>query len=154
MANQIEQAAQRAHEVFIDKQVLACSQAVMLGIQETFGPRDPLLLRAVGILSGGSRAGSLCGALQGGLVALGMYFGPPEDKMDDLEALAQSFIPAKKLYAEFADKFGSRLCRDITRTDFDVPHQRQAWLDRGGWEECARLVRETTAIVASLIAQK
>lgn len=154
MANQVEGASQRAYEVFSNKQVLACSQAVMLGIQETFGPRYPLLLKAVGILSGGSRAGSLCGALQGGLLALGMYFGPPEDKMGDLEALVQSFIPAKRLYAEFTNRFGSRLCREITRTDFDVPQQRQAWLDRGGWEECARLVRETTAIVAALIAQK
>jgi C_GCAxxG_C_C family probable redox protein len=154
VASQVERASQRAYEVFLRKQVLGCSQAVMLGIQETFGPRDPLLLKAVGILAGGSRAGSLCGALQGGLLALGMYFGPPEDKMGDLEALAQSFIPAKRLYAEFTGRFGSRLCRDITRADLDVPHQRQAWLDRGGWEECARLVRETTGIVASLIVEK
>ncbi len=68
-------------------------------MQERLGKVDPLMLKAVGPMAGGSRMGSLCGALQGGILALGMLYGAEGDAMSSLEALVgilsarETFVP-------------------------------------------------------------
>jgi C_GCAxxG_C_C family probable redox protein len=123
-------------------------------MQERLGKVDPLMIKAVGPMAGGSRVYSLCGALQGGLLALGMLYGPEAEQMASLEALVESFEPVKRLYREFEKAFGSRLCHEITKGDFNIPGERQKWLDRGGMEECSRLCGTAVRILFSIIKEK
>ncbi|MCX5909298.1 MAG: C-GCAxxG-C-C family protein [Deltaproteobacteria bacterium] len=123
-------------------------------MQEKLGKVDPLMLKAVGPMAGGSRVGSLCGALQGGILALGMLYGPEGEKMGSLEALQESFQPVKRLYREFDKAFGSRLCPEIIHADLNIPEERQRWVDRGGREECARLCGTTVRILFNIIKEK
>jgi len=123
-------------------------------MQERLGKVDPLMLKAVGPMAGGSRAGSLCGALQGGILTLGMLYGAEGEAMGSLEALVESFQPVKRLYQEFEKAFGSRLCHEIIHANTDIPEERQKWIDRGGLEECARLCGNTIRILFRIIQEK
>jgi C_GCAxxG_C_C family probable redox protein len=123
-------------------------------MQERLGKVDPLMLKAAGPMAGGSRAGSLCGALQGGILALGMLYGAEGEAMGNLDALVESFQPVKRLYQEFEKAFGSRLCHEIIHANNDIPEERQKWIDRGGLEECARLCGETVRILFRIIREK
>jgi hypothetical protein len=123
-------------------------------MQERLGKVDPLMLKAVGPMAGGSRAYSLCGALQAGILTLGMLYGPEGEDMGNLEALVNSFQPVKRLYQEFEKAFGSRLCHEIIKADNNIPEERQRWIDRGGLQECARLCAETVRILFRIIQEE
>lgn len=128
---------------------VSCAQTVLLAIQEVFGPKDELLIKAVGPLAGGGRSYSLCGALLGGLIALGMKFG--SEKLNDIDSLIRSYDPGKELYRKFEKEFGSRYCIGIIGFDLNNPNDRQRWLDSGGWEKCAKLCGKTARIVAEIV---
>jgi hypothetical protein len=105
-------------------------------MQERLGRVDELMIKAVGPMAGGSRMGSLCGALQAGILTV------------------ESFQPVKQFYQEFEDAFGSRFCPEIIRADLDVPEERKQWVDRGGKRECAELCGRTVRILFGIIGEK
>lgn len=147
----VNEAERRAYTYLSTRRTVACSQTVLLAIQEVFGVRDDLMVKAAGPLAGGSRAYSLCGALIGGALALGMFFG--SEKLNDIDALIKSYGPVKEYYRRFEGEFGSRYCIAIIGYDLNNPNERQKWLDSGGWEKCSRLCGKAARIVAEIITQ-
>jgi C_GCAxxG_C_C family probable redox protein len=123
-------------------------------MQERLGKVDPLMIKAVGPMAGGSRVGSLCGALQAGVLTLGMLYGAEEEKLASQEALVESFQPVIGFYREFEKAFGSRNCPEIIHADLNNPEERKKWVDRGGLEECARLCGRTVRILFEVIREK
>jgi len=115
---------------------------------------DELMIKAVGPMAGGSRMGSLCGALQAGLLSLGMLYGAEGEKLGSQEALVDSFQPVKRFYQEFEKAFGSRLCPEIIHANLEVPEERQKWVARGGKQECARLCGKTVRILFDIIRER
>ena len=109
------------------------------------------MIKAVGPMAGGSRVGSLCGALQGGILTLGMLYGAEGEESSSQEALVESFQPVKRFYREFEKAFGSRNCPEIIHADLENPEERKKWVDRGGPEECARLCGQTVRLLFSII---
>jgi C_GCAxxG_C_C family probable redox protein len=123
-------------------------------MQEFLGKIDPLMIKAVGPMAGGSRTGSLCGALQAGILTLGMLYGAEGENMGSQEALVESFQPVKRFYREFEKAFGSRNCPEIIHADLENPAERKEWVDRGGPQKCARLCGETVRLLFPLIREK
>ncbi len=123
-------------------------------MQECLGKADPLMIKAVGPMAGGSRVGSLCGAVQAGVLTLGMLYGAEGEKLSSQEALVESFQPVIRFYREFEKAFGSRNCPEIIHADLNNPEERQKWVDRGGLEECARLCGRTVRILFEVIREK
>jgi len=115
---------------------------------------DPLMIKAVGPMAGGSRVGSLCGALQAGVLTLGMIYGADGEKLGSQEALVESFQPVIRFYREFEKAFGSRNCPEIIHADLNNPEERKRWVDRGGLEECARLCGQTVRLLFAVIGEK
>jgi len=151
-ADVVDEAERRAYNYLSTRKTLSCSQTVLLTIQEVFGVRDDLMVKAVGPLAGGSRIYSLCGALIGGAIALGMFFG--SEKLDDFDALVKSYEPIKDYYRRFEREFGSRYCIAIIGYDLNNPNERQRWLDSGGWEKCSRLCGKAARMVAEIIVSR
>lgn len=145
----LAEAEKRGYEYLRDKKVQACSQTVLLVIQELFGPRDDLMVKASGPLAGGSRYYSLCGALLGGALALGMKYG--SEQLDSLDALIESYEPVKELYRRFEEWFGSRYCIGIIGFDLNNPVDRKRWVETGGPEKCAKLAGKTARIVGEIM---
>ena len=123
-------------------------------MQECLGKVDPLMIKAVGPMAGGSRVGSLCGAVQAGVLTLGMLYGAEGEKLGSQEALVESFQPVIRFYREFEKAFGSRNCPEIIHADLNNPEEREKWVDRGGLEECARLCGRTVRILFEVIGEK
>ena len=115
---------------------------------------DPLMIKAVGPMAGGSRVGSLCGALQAGVLTLGMLYGADGEKLGSQEALVESFQPVIRFYREFEKAFGSRNCPEIIHADLNNPEERKRWVDRGGLEECARLCGQTVRLLFAVVEEK
>ena len=112
---------------------------------------DDLMIKAVGPMAGGSRVRSLCGALQAGVLTLGMLYGTEGEDLSSQEALVESFQPVKQFYKDFEKAFGSRLCPEIIHADLEVPEERKAWIDRGGKHECALLCDKTVRLLFDII---
>jgi len=123
-------------------------------MQENLGRVDELMIKAVGPMAGGSRMGSLCGALQGGILTLGMLYGAEGENLGSQEALVESFQPVKRFYREFEKAFGSRLCPEIIQANLDNPEERKRWVERGGKRECALLCGQTVRILFDIIREK
>ena len=123
-------------------------------MQESLGRVDELMIKAVGPMAGGSRMGSLCGALQAGILTLGMLYGAEGENQGSQEALVESFQPVKQFYQEFERAFGSRLCPEIIHANLDVPKERKRWVERGGKRECALLCGQTVRILFDIIGEK
>ena len=149
-----KKAEELAYDYLSKKKTVSCATTVLLSIQEIFGPKDELLLKAASIMAGGSRSESLCGALAGGVLALGMRCGLEREKFGDIDALVEGYQPIMEYYRKFEAEFGSRYCYEIIQSDLSNPEQRQKWLERGGWEECSQLVGKASGIVADIMLNR
>jgi AraC-like DNA-binding protein len=97
--------------------------------------------------------GDSCGALVGGMMALGLVFG--RQKIEDLAERDSSFAAARTLYTRFREEFGSCLCRDVMTRQlgrfYDLATEYQQFQQAGGYERCSRVVAKTARMAADLI---
>jgi len=144
-----------------------CSQSVLLALQEAFDIGDQESFRAATVLSGGvARRGETCGALLGGLMALGLVYG--RDDIRDTQAYRDAMKPANEIVDEFKRRLGeafgfdepldSTICRDIQRRiygrsfDLNNPEDYPMFIEAGGHGDdgCPK----TCAIAAEVTAEK
>jgi len=144
-----------------------CSQSVLLALQEAFEICGLESFRAATVLSGGvARRGETCGALLGGLMALGLVCG--RDDIRDTQAYRDAMRPANEIVDKFKkrlmEEFGfeepleSTICRDIQRHiygrsfDLNDPEDYPLFLEAGGHgdEGCPK----TCAVAAKVTAEK
>jgi C_GCAxxG_C_C family probable redox protein len=106
-----EQLSQKAAAYF--KGGYNCAQSVLLALSEHISPQsknEVIPKIAAGFGSGVGGCGSICGALVGGVMAIGIEYGSNDaDPKKRLEAGKY----AKKLYSQFEAQHGCVLCRDL-----------------------------------------
>lgn len=124
-----------------------CSQSVLLALQEAFDTGNMESFKAATVLSGGvARKGETCGALIGGLLALGLVIG--REDMTDTQTYRDAMKPSDEIIKEFQKRlqetFGftepleTTICRDIQKKiygesyDLTDPVSYKAFLDAGG----------------------
>ncbi len=128
-------------------QYSGCSQSVLLALQEGLGIGDQESFKAATVLRGGvARRGETCGAILGGLMALGLVAG--RDDIKKYEQYANAMRIADELCEEFQarleEEFGfeaplnSVLCSEIQRNIYGKsftlknPEERDEFLAAGG----------------------
>jgi len=131
-----------------------CSQCVLLALQEHLKIGNEATFRAASPLAAGvALMGDSCGALLGGMMALGLAFG--REKVDDFGALAASALKARALYARFQQEFGSCLCRDVMAAQlgrfYDLATEYEAFQAAGGYDHCPKVVGKTARMAAEVI---
>lgn len=91
-----------------------CPQCVLASIQETVGIIDDQTIKAShGLSGGGGLLGEgVCGALTGGLLALGAKYGRDRNKLDRGRYL-NNFKKAKELSVRFQEEFGGLTCKQL-----------------------------------------
>ena len=101
---------------------LNCAESVLRGV--CFGQGIELAgqarMMATPFGGGIGRSEDTCGALIGGVLAIGVALGrtlPEEDRLRSYEA-------AGKLYQAFQARFGSTCCKVLNRSDFKTPEHR------------------------------
>jgi C_GCAxxG_C_C family probable redox protein len=144
-----------------------CSQSVLLALQEELGIGDLESFKAATVLSGGvARRGETCGALLGGLMALGLVCG--RELITDTQAYRNAMIPANEIIEEFKTRLqqefrfntplSSTLCLEIQEKiygkSFNLRNSQdyQLFLESGGHSNqgCPKVC----AVAAKVTAEK
>ncbi len=96
-----------------------CTQAVLAALQDYFEGIDDEVFKASHPLAGGGAlcGDGTCGALVGGIAAIGSYFGRSKEdyskKDPDGNDWMNSSAIAKKLREKFIEEYGSVICNDV-----------------------------------------
>lgn len=98
----------------------SCPQCVLATLHETLNIGDPVTIQAADALAGGCALSTqgTCGALSGGLLAIGSIVGRTYEDFSKGEFRRRVFQYAKKLYDKFIEEYGSPLCKDVQKKIF------------------------------------
>jgi len=110
---------------------------------EEFGLGNTEMVKGLSAFPGFGASGWICGAVSGGLFALGLYFG--SDDITDYDATGRAISAARKFLPRFEQIFSSILCPKIQE---DVifgrymdarasPENMEAFKREKGYAKCA-----------------
>jgi len=126
-----------------------CAESVLMSLAESISVRSELIPKIATPFGGGiGRRGSVCGALTGGVIAIGLKFGRSEAK--DTERREESYEKALELFKRFEKEFGSALCYDLIKLDLTTPEGRDK-IKAVRLEKCVSFVRSAAANAARLM---
>lgn len=140
----VQLAVDRAENLF-DKHKLCCSEALLVVMNQAFGgglSSEAALQIGSAFCHGMGGAGCSCGAMSGGVAALGVFLGP--HSKDGLRKKKFEKI-VRKLHDQFRERNRVACCRVLTKK---VKHDRKAHhascldLTSGGAELAVRLLLE------------
>jgi C_GCAxxG_C_C family probable redox protein len=130
-----------------------CAQSVLLAMQEHYDTKSEVIPKIASAFGGGvGRCGSLCGALTGAVMAIGIEHGTNGrgvEKRGQVSRLAQRF------YEQFTKDLGTPFCRELIGYDLTKPEEldkaeRLKVLD----EKCEGFVKKAVEILLSLETQR
>lgn len=118
-----------------------CSQSVLLTMFEHWGCNSGLIPKvATAFGSGMGRCGSVCGALTGGLMAIGVKYGTNEPSA---EKRTQAYKIAEELYRTFEKQNGTVMCRELIGFDLSDEKQRSRAVEEDVFEmKCSLLLEK------------
>lgn len=126
-----------------------CAQSVLLALSQHWRIADDLIPRiATGFGGGIGRCGSVCGALTGGVMAIGIKYGTNEPSGDKRK---KAYELARDLLRRFQRKHGSVSCRELIGYDLSDPDQLAKAHESNVLEEkCPVYIREIVQAVLEL----
>ena len=135
-----------------------CSRCVVRALQEHLDLGDGSVWQASTPLAGGiAMMGDTCGALLGGLVAIGLVTATQD--MEDEAALFSSMGQGYRFFRKFVRKMGSSRCRDIQTArlgffvDLTDPDAYERAKKAGVYDVCGKHVGETARLAAEFILE-
>jgi C_GCAxxG_C_C family probable redox protein len=133
----------------------SCAQAVCSALAEQMGVDYQTAVRVSSGFGGGMGLGSACGAVTGGIMAIGLKYGGP-DRTAQMQAV--------KVVREFADRFRAQHksinCTDLIGVDLSkidlskpdtIDDAYKAALAKNAFAVCPGLVRDAATIVNTLL---
>ncbi|HJK02137.1 MAG TPA: C-GCAxxG-C-C family protein [Methanocorpusculum sp.] len=131
-----------AEELFSSGQFY-CSEIVIKIIRDTFCPSisDEIIAIASGFPIGIGGGGCTCGAVSGGVMALGLIFGrtKPEEKVQSAKCMRY----ARELHDRFQKENKAICCRILTKNMLANSEEHK--------KQCAKLISEVVEIVTEII---
>ncbi len=142
-----DQAAQRSGELF--NQGLCCSESVLQAVAESRGIQSELIPKiATGLCGGISRSGNICGAVSGGVLAIGLCFGRSQPGQSPEENVRR----VRAFLAECEQRFGSTNCEKLIGCRLDTPEGQQFFKEHNLREKCAGFTREAARMASEALA--
>jgi C_GCAxxG_C_C family probable redox protein len=98
---------------------------------------------ATGFCSGMARTGGMCGAVSGGILAIGLLLGRdvPADPIDPCYQAVRQFCE------QFRTRFGSLSCLELTGVHLGTPEGQAVFKEKRKIEACTRYVGEAAGMV-------
>ncbi len=130
-----------------------CAETVLLSVAGLFSPpggREPDLPLATGFGGGIARTGRTCGALTGGVLALGYLFGRVDP--DDKESYARVAELSRDVLREFSGEFGSTECEDLL--GFNVENGRPPEGESARRARCAQYIERAAELFARRVQRE
>ena len=151
LLNKIEETA---HDY--EKEFHGCSRCVFKALQDHLDLGDGTSLKASTPLAAGiAMRGETCGALIGGLLAVGIVTA--KEDLKDTNALNSSLAAGFRLAKKVEKEFGTTNCTKI-QTDrlgrfysLADPEQYKAFIEAGGYVECPKVVAKIARMTADFI---
>jgi len=141
-----------------------CSQCTLAGIFDALDVQnDEIFKAATGLADGvGLTGDGHCGALSGGVLAIGYFFGRNKEDFSDMMKLLKANLLSKKLHDRFVKKYGTCRCADLQKSFFGRfynlynPEEMMAAMKAGLLETCSTVVGEVASMTTEIIldAQK
>jgi C_GCAxxG_C_C family probable redox protein len=132
----------------------SCSQSVFSAFAEAEGIDLELALGiSTSFGAGMARLGDTCGAVTGGLMALGLKF--PRLAAEDEEAKEKNYRLVHEFVERFNERFEHGMCRDLLGFDPGSPEASQRFADEPElMKRCAGFVREAAEIIEEIIERE
>lgn len=129
----------------------SCSQAVFGRFAEENGlDYDTALKIASGFGAGMARNEEVCGAVTGGMMALGLRYGRTSDT--DSSATYDTYEKVNELTKRFVRENGSYICKNLLGgIDLKTDQGQAEYAERGLIKVCERCVKSAERIVESLM---
>jgi C_GCAxxG_C_C family probable redox protein len=150
--NHMGRIAETAEKRFIEG--YSCSQSVFSAFAEAEGlDLDLALSISTSFGAGMARLGDTCGAVTGGLMALGLKF--PRLVADDEAAKEKNYRLVQEFVGRFKGKFEHGMCRDLLGFDPGSPEASQRFASEPELEKrCAGFVRMAAEIIEEIVARE
>ena len=139
-----------------DRVYEGCSRSVLQALQDHLHLGDGETLKASTALAGGiARMGETCGALTGGIMAIGLVLG--REELDNIQAYRDTMEASYELYNRFKQEMGSTICFEIQKTlfgrcfDFKKDEEAEEWYKTEGLEKCPMVCAIGARIAADII---
>ncbi|MEM3459305.1 MAG: C-GCAxxG-C-C family protein [Candidatus Bathyarchaeia archaeon] len=128
-----------------------CAQSVLLTIFEHWNIKSDLVPKiATGFGGGIGRCGSVCGALAGGVMAIGAKYGTNEPSP---EKRLKTYELANEFYKKFEKQHGSVLCRELIGYNLSNPKElKKAQQSKVFEKKCVNFVRTVVETLIELDA--
>lgn len=122
---------------------LNCAESVLRGVCFAQGIELPDIAKKMPMPFGGGvgRAEDLCGALAGGVLAIGADIGRTRAEGDKL----RSYNAAGELHKKFLESSGSTSCKVLNKSDFKSPEHRV---------RCSRFVEECARFTIDILRKE
>lgn len=138
-----------------------CSQCSLSGVFDALGvENDDIFKAATGLADGVGLSGDgHCGALSGGVLAIGYFFGRAKEDFGDMMKLVKGNLLSKKLHDRFVEKYGACRCADLQNSFFGRfynlydPEEMKAAVKAGMLDTCSTLVGEVARMTTEIILE-
>ena len=151
MKRQSSQFAEKAANYF--KQDYNCAQSVLVTMQEYYGIHKNRLIPKIATAFGGGigRSGSLCGALTGAIMAIGLKHGTNSTALVEKE---KAYKIALEFYDQFAKTCGSPFCRELIGYNLtDAEDLKRMRKSNVRVKKCTHFVKKAVDILIDLEVQ-
>jgi C_GCAxxG_C_C family probable redox protein len=127
-----------------------CAQSVFAAFATRFAMDQGTMLKMASPLGGGvARRGQVCGAVTGGLMALGLARGA-----DDPSGKEAAYQLGQEFLSRFESLHGSILCRELLRFDISTDIGRQQAKEKGLFKSlCPHFVGDAVEIVQAMLEE-
>ena len=126
------------------------TESISLSFKDYLKIKDSALPQLASGFGGGiGHKGSICGALTGAVMAIGMKMGRTDPK--DRKTLQKVYDKCQGFWSQFEKEFGNINCYNIIGIHLDNEEERQRWLAVGGREKCGDLVEKTAHMLCDLL---
>lgn len=118
---------------------------MLLAVAERENIHSELIPRiATGLCSGMARTGGMCGAVSGGILAIGLLMGrsSPQQSVDPCYAAVRDFMQ------QFTARFGSLSCLELTGVHLCTPEGQAAFREKGQIVQCENYVAAAAQIIS------
>ncbi len=126
-----------------------CAQSVLLTMFEHWRGENELIPKiATAFGAGIGRCGSICGALTGGVMVIGMKYGTDEPLV---EKRLKAYELASRFYKRFEKQHGSVLCRELIGYNLSNPEELEKARKANVFEKkCVDFVRNAMEALVEL----
>ena len=135
-----------------------CSQTSFYALNEVFGLKADIIVRALASFPGIAFRGETCGAVSGSLMAIGLVYEARNIDYKKYERFSTE--PSGKFCLEFENIYGSTRCRDVLKYNTGKEYALTKLEDYeevskdGAYKHCSGVIKKAVHLAADLIMEK